>query len=156
MQRYSQHRPTGFDRQGAFLPDSQQWFVVPVSRTRGSGPLDESNFATALAALGGESDTCEVHRFGHWGPGWYEIILLHPGRESEGDEIEAALSDYPVLDDEDYSNREYTLACDTWSGMRIKDRIEVCSRFDISIMAARREYMPSDDNGGLLQYLTQP
>jgi hypothetical protein len=81
MEPYSEHQPTGFDRAGAFLPDRQDWLVAPVSRTRDSGPIDESNFQCFLDALGDESESVEVHRFGHWGPGWYEIIIIDPKAE---------------------------------------------------------------------------
>lgn len=81
MQTYAEFRPTAFDRRGAFLDDDRRaWYVLPVTRTRDSGTFDQSNFETALRILGGESETCEVHRFGHWGPGWFEIILVHPER----------------------------------------------------------------------------
>ena len=82
------------------------WRPCPVLRD--SGVLTESNVACALTALGGESDTVQVHRFGHWGPGWFEIILIDPSDEvrvREAEAIEAALADYPVLDDEDWTVR---------------------------------------------------
>lgn len=69
MRTYSSHRPTTFDSH-IELEDREDWFLAPVSLTRDSGPLEESNFAVVLADLGGESDDVEVHRFGHWGPGW--------------------------------------------------------------------------------------
>jgi hypothetical protein len=108
LSTYGGHRPTGFD---SHLPlaGREDWLIVPVSRNRDSGMLDESNFEAALEILGGESDDVEVHRFGHWGPGWYEIIIVRPGSkaEKEAEEIEAALANYPVLNDEDHSQREY-------------------------------------------------
>jgi hypothetical protein len=106
MQRYAEFRPTQFDRRGASLPDHQDWLVLGVSRTRDSEALEQSNFRVALRILGGESETVEVHRFSHWGPGWFEIILLHPSREDAGRDIEAALASYPVLDDMDLAELE--------------------------------------------------
>jgi hypothetical protein len=114
MKPYKDWSPTYNDTKGLGCDDRQDWLVLGVMRTRDSGPLDESNFASALKSLGGESDTIEVHRFGHWGPGWFEIILLHPSRERDGDEIEGALADYPVLDDSDHSEREQEAANETW------------------------------------------
>lgn len=111
-QKYAEFRPTQFDCKGLNLGDRQDWVVVPHSRTRDSGPLAESNFAVALRELGGESETCEVHRFAHWGPGWFEIILVSPEREEEADALECA--DYPVLDDSDFSEREQEAANETW------------------------------------------
>lgn len=114
MQRYRDFAPTSFDPKGSFLhgqdeehPDRGDWFVVPVSRNRDSEILEESNFDAALKILGGESATVEVHRFGHWGPGWFEIILVHPDREKDVQEIQDGLEDYPVLDEDGYSEREH-------------------------------------------------
>jgi hypothetical protein len=105
MEVYSKFRPTAFDPSGLNLPDQQDWQVVPVSRTRDSGVLDNCNFETALKLLGGESDDCEVHRFGHWGPGWFEIVIVRPGSEASrvAEDLERSLSDYPLLDEEAYS-----------------------------------------------------
>lgn len=116
MDTYSKFQPTGFDAKGLGLDDRQAWLVLGVARNRGAGPLAESNFASALKSLGGESDTVEVHRFGHWGPGWYEIILIAPGSDAQriGEEIEGALANYPVLDDNDHSEREQAEADLTW------------------------------------------
>ena len=54
MQKYSEFQPTGFDNKGYMLDDRQNWYVVPVSRTRDSGLFAESNFAAATEMLGGE------------------------------------------------------------------------------------------------------
>src|SRR5262245_18208188 len=109
MQTYSTYRPTIFDQAGAFLDDRQDWLVVPVGQTRDSGPFDLSNFAAALELLGGEGDDCEVHRFGHWGPGWFEIIIVRPNSAAHHAalNIEHRLEDYPLLDEEDFSRREW-------------------------------------------------
>ena len=115
MQRYKEFRPTGFDCKGLALDDRQEWFVLPCGRNRDSGCLDESNFACALKSLGGESDDVEVHRFGHWACGWFEIIIVRPesAAEKEARDIEAALADYVVLDESDFSEREYEAANET-------------------------------------------
>lgn len=114
MQRYKDYAPSQFDTKGLGLEDRQNWFVLPVSRTRDSGMLDESNFVCVVKALGGESETLEIHRFGHWGPGWFEIALIHPSREAEGEKIEAALSYYPVFDEADFSEREQEAILPAW------------------------------------------
>lgn len=127
METYSKFAPTGFDPAGAFLDDDRQdWLVVPVSRTRDTGPLEESNFDAALEMLGGESDDVEVHRFGHWGPGWFEIIIVRPGSEAEtaAKEIESRLEDYPLLDEDDASERETEAANDVWRDCyNVKERV---------------------------------
>lgn len=111
---YRDWSPTACDTRGLNLPDRQDWLVVPCMRTRDSGPLDESNFASALARLGGESETVEVHRFGHWGPGWFEVILAAPTHESAVESIESMLEDYPILCENDFSDREHDAAWEAW------------------------------------------
>lgn len=111
------------------LEDRDDWFVL-LCRDRDASIIGESNFATALKSLGGESDTCEVRRFGHWAVGWIEHIFLHPSREKEGEEIEGALANYPVLDDSDLSEREQETVLPTWDsyGQRVWARMlcEAC------------------------------
>lgn len=129
MQRYSEFRPTVVDRAGLGLEDRQDWLVAPVSQTRDSEYLEVSNFRVVLKDLeekdGGED--VEVHRFGHWGPGWFEIILVRPGTEAAkcAEEWEAALSDYPVACDEDLSELEYEYAQEYWANWRNdRERLE--------------------------------
>jgi hypothetical protein len=106
MQTYREYQPTGFDAKGLGLHDRQDWIVAPVGRNRDSEVLSNVNFETALEMLGGESETVEVHRFGHWGPGWFEIILVSPERAQDVEEIEGALENYPVLDESKLSEKE--------------------------------------------------
>lgn len=145
MQRYKEHQPTQFDRKGAFLPDQGEWFVVPLIQTRDSGCLERSNFRVALEILGGESDTVEVHRFGHWGPGWYEIIIVDcfdRNKVLKIEEIECSLDNYPVLSDDDYSQLEYETAYEYWEHMSIRERIEWCHRYNVSFLKARHDEIP--------------
>ena len=156
MEQYKNYSPTAFDRKGAFLPDKGEWFVVPVIRTRDSEPSEESNFDAALRSLGGESGTVEVHRFRHWGPGWFEIIIVSPDspQAAIAQEIECKLENYPLLDEDDFSAREYEQANETWSHIPLQERIELCARYRCSIFAARRDEIPRDDDGALYEYLT--
>lgn len=121
MQLYKDFAPTAFDAHGLALDDRQDWIVAPVGRNRDSGPLDESNFAAALEILGGESETCEVHRFGHWACGWLEIVIVSPDRAAEVEAIEDRLANYPVLDESDLSNREYEDYLQSWSSYGATD-----------------------------------
>lgn len=117
MITYSQFRPTQFDTKGLGLSDRQDWLVAPVIRTRDSGPFENSNFDAFLSELGGESDFVEVHSFNHWGPGWLEIILIDPRNSmlvEKAEELEGALENYPVLDEEDLSKREWELMEESW------------------------------------------
>ena len=142
LQAYANFAPTAMDPTGLNLPDRQHWLLAPVSQTRDSGTLDRSNFRTMLESLGGEDDTIEVHRFGHWGPGWFEVILIDPAdapRIKLAQESACALADYPILDEEDHSRLEFEELCDSWASMSMDERIGLCVDAGVSTFAARRE-----------------
>lgn len=151
-QRYRDFRPSQFDPPGLGLDDRQSWYVAPCSQTRDSEPLEQSNFASLLVALGGESDTVEVHRFGHWGPGWFEIVIVDPNDATACQtmvECACSLADYPVLDESDYSERESDAAQESWQWLGMRDRMSICVDAGLSAFSARREYWPDDDTGSI-------
>ena len=122
FERYSEHSPTPFDSNIDI--DRSDWYVMPVFQNRDSQPLEQSNFDCFVKALGGESETVEVHRLGHWGPGWYELIIVHPDDIEKLDnayDMAGALQDYPVLDDEDNSRRECEAADESWDNYAAGD-----------------------------------
>ena len=144
MQKYREYKPTIADLPGYLLDDRQDWIVCPTGRNRDSNHAEESNFHAALSILGGESDTVEIHLFGHWSCGWLEIILVHPSRESEVTNIQGRLDNCSILDEEDYYNRQWESAYETWDTMPLKYRIKLCGEKGISIFAARHARIPKD------------
>ena len=155
MPTYKEFRPTGFDTHINFDDDREDWLVCPCGRNRDSQILERCNFDACLEILGGESDTVEVHRFGHWAVGWFEVILVSPTRSAEVEEIERSLADYPILDEDKYSDQEWTEVAEYWASLRVADRVELCQRFGVSIFAARRDDVPGDDCGAMHQYLAE-
>jgi hypothetical protein len=153
LQRYSNFAPTGFDPSGAFLPDRQDWLLAPVSQTRDSDCLTRSNFAQCLEALGGEGDDVEAHRFGHWGPGWFEIILVRPDSEAHAKAVEIAdrLADYSILDEEDFSSREWEEKQEDWENWARKDFIDKLVK-DFGLNEATRYFLDDVDSGELHQF----
>lgn len=103
------------------VEDKNNWLLVPVERNRDSGPLEESNFEAALEILGGESETVEVHLFNHWACGHFSVIIAHPSRLKDVEDIARALEDYPVLDDEDLSERESEAMDEDWRNWAERD-----------------------------------
>ena len=92
-----------------YIGESYNDYYVLLSRNRDSGLVEESNFWSALKALNGESKTVKVIRASHWLCGWIEMILIHESDKDsidKGIEIEKALENYPILDDEDFYERE--------------------------------------------------
>lgn len=151
LEVYGTHRPTPFDATGdVMLPDRASWYILPVSRTRDSGVLARVNFEVARDTMPGEEgDGWEVHRFGHWGPGWYEVILIDPDNAAAvavAEDIAAALAHYPVLDDVQYSEAEEREACETWANMTIRERIDAWrqrgQRRGASIFSVRADVYP--------------
>lgn len=86
MQAYSEFKPTPWDGAGRFLHDKQDWLVVPVGRNRDSSSSERRRFdrlESALARVDAASESHEIHRFGHWACGWFEIAIVKPGSVSE-------------------------------------------------------------------------
>lgn len=132
MKRYKDWAPGPFDTKGLNLPDHQEWFVLPLIKTRDSGPLDESNFEIAARRLGAPSDTCIRGEFSHWACGWFEILLLAPEREQEGQAIADELDSYPILDESDFSKRESELEFECWPNYGCAEMIRMMAeKFDL-------------------------
>lgn len=160
MERYRTFRPTGFDAAGiaGARHGISEWFVAPVTRNRDSGTLEQSNWDVFLREMGGESDTVQVHRFGHWACGWFEVIVIDPADTAavlSALQMQTALEDYPILDDDHFSEAELNAAIEYWQRMSVSERVSYLQRADQCIFAARRAELPDDDNGRLLELLTR-
>lgn len=86
-----------------------EYYSAGVGRSRDSDCLEESNFHSMLRRLGGESDTVQVVRESHWAVGWVEWIAIHESDEVSlraADAARGALNDYPILNENDHSERE--------------------------------------------------
>ncbi len=130
MKPYSEFRPTGFDTRGLNAEDVGADWLVVVGQNRDSNALDRSNFAVAVESMGPldpEDKDHAIRRFGHWACGWFELLLVRPDTAcaKEGASIEAALADYPVLNEEDFSAEEQGEADEVWRNCyREAERIE--------------------------------
>ena len=123
---FSKYRPTEFDCH-ITVESIERWKLLPVQRNRDSGPLEQSNFAAMVDALGGESEYLEIHRFSHWANGWFEIAVIDTTTMPEeiarkAYDLIRAFEDHPIIDEEDYSER---LSDDAW------ETFENCYRRDI-------------------------
>jgi len=97
--------------------DSEEWAIV-YTHNRDSDLLDQSNADAIDEALApfadGDSADVRAEHHGHWACGWidgYAIRVYRNGQITEAfrtyHELAARLADYPVLDEEDFSRREY-------------------------------------------------
>ena len=92
-------------------------FVIVYGKNRDSDILTLSNFDCFLALLGGESDFVVIHSFSHWACGYFDLLFVDKNDTEKLDiaeKIAARLDDYPVLDEDDFSNREQQEAVEIW------------------------------------------
>lgn len=102
------------------------WFVF-LGQHRDSDILTQSNFDSALKRLGGETEGVRVIRERHWAVGWVEWIGIEQDEFAAlkiADEIAAELKDYPIIDEDDYSNREFEAVLDFWDGWSSKPDLQ--------------------------------
>lgn len=145
----------------------EHWVGAGFGQSRDSDVLEQSNFETAYDTLketakdiDGETSV-QIVREGHWAVGWVEWIAIH---ESDTETLDVArglcdrANNYPILDESDYSEREWESACSFWESMSIRARVDTIqqkTRGTVSVFAARRADLPEDPAGYLYEYLTQ-
>lgn len=122
MITYSKFRPTAYYIAGLGCADRQDWLVAPCTVDRDSGVHDTANWRAVTEILK-ETDPegldHEAHRFRHWGPGWYEIVLIRPGTKcvQEAQKIEDRLADYPIVSEAVFSEVESEFQEAAWESM---------------------------------------
>jgi len=145
MKTYREFQPTGFDSKGLGLDDKQDWLVAPNGTNRDAGVLTRANWEAQekiLAEADPDGLDHQVHRFGHWGNGWFEIVIVRPETLAAEVAEECDCSDYPVLSDDVYNRLEAEEKQCLWKQARLKERVELCVKAGINIMASRRDDMP--------------
>ncbi|MGH9213947.1 MAG: hypothetical protein ACRD2C_25230 [Acidimicrobiales bacterium] len=107
-------RQVGGDRWIAELAEEMRCGVAevgmgPVSRTRDSEPLAESNFRVVLRDLRSIDERVTTMRFRHWGFGWWEEIAVPLDNPQLIDRVGRwveQLESYPVADETDLADLE--------------------------------------------------
>lgn len=94
----------------AYFGDRGHWLMA-IGQHRDSEALTRSNFRTVHKDLETRfSGSVAIERFNHWAVGWNESVLIDPSNvdavNAAGD-WQARLDDYPVADDDDFSDLEY-------------------------------------------------
>lgn len=127
--------------------------AVIATRNRDSSLIDESNWDAMLkiAEHGSDNDHVYIFRARHWAVGWVEYLMLKPDAPDDLkqriDEALCALADYPILDEEDYSRREWEAMEDFWGKDDVAKRLDNIQSFNryhgrgrpVPIMAARHD-----------------
>lgn len=96
------------------IPDD---YDTLMCRNRDSDALTESNWRTALRELGGESDNVLIVRMDHWAVGWIEHLAVKQGtsEHATATALEQKLEDYPILNENDFSELETDNANEVWA-----------------------------------------
>lgn len=116
------------------IDDADQWAVI-YTNNRDSGLLDQSNAAFIAKALDpfteGDDPDVVFESHSHWAVGHvdgFSIRVFHGNGEiteafTKYHELAERIADYPILDESDYSNREYeaTIANITDAAWRLKN-----------------------------------
>lgn len=89
--------------------------------------------------------------------GWVEYLMVREDapeslRRAAGDML-LKLDDYPVLDEDALFTIEFEEACEFWKSMSVRDRVDMLEGTGISVFAARRDELPYDDSGYLMERL---
>lgn len=147
------------DSYAGFSPDGD--FLV-LARNRDSDILTESNWHAVREDLKAHAETLDPEplrpdhpggdvpyvydwRAGHWACGWVEYLMI---REDAPDSLKAlagaivaALANYPVYSEDDYSQRQDEARAEYWDRASLSERMDWCRDAGCSIFVARRDYM---------------
>ena len=144
----------------SYWGNRDHWYIV-AGQSRDSNALERSNFASfekALSAINPESVTIE--RATHWAVGWVENLMVDSADSAAIDcaiQILTALEEYPVVNEEHYSQTEYDEVCELWSNMSISDRVDACKSAGCNSLGARRTSpYDADPDYRLVEYLRTP
>lgn len=128
----------------------EDYYSAGFGQSRDSDTLEESNFAVASEELlklnsdYGDETTVQIVRENHWAVGWVEWIAIH---WSNIQAYQRALQlceqteDYPVLDEDHWSNLEYEKATSYWDSESIHSRLDWLKRYapKVPCFAARHD-----------------
>lgn len=147
------------------IDDPQNWAIL-YTHHRDSGLLDLSNAGVIAAALEpfteGDDPDVVMESHNHWAVGHvdgFSIRVFREGKITDAFckyyELAEALSEYPVLDEEDYSNREYAATVENIAdaAWRLKDEFELPDDWEYELYGWLSDNDPGeienrDDQGG--------
>jgi hypothetical protein len=84
------------------------YYAAPVGQSRESDTVERSNWEAQCERIP-ESDTVIIVRENHWAVGWVEWLAIHESDTvalAEAEAIGEELEDYPILDEDRWSELE--------------------------------------------------
>lgn len=158
-----------WERADNYAGEDLTGYYVVYSHNRDSTRLKESNWDTLIKQFK-DNPRFEIHLFNHWLCGWVECIMIDGSKMTIEDYNEILkiindLEDYPVLDEEDYSNREYESTLENMDnelsyalsdleseGLRLKDSMDskdICKKVFRWLWDNDQQQLEDiDDSGG--------
>jgi hypothetical protein len=125
-------------------------YYVGPSVTRDSDIMEQSNFNVALDRLGGENEPdVIVARASHWAVGWVDTIYVHKDAADKVkilESIENSLENYPVLDDDNYSELQMDNLAESWDSWMLneaKDLLGIDERDDVDLTEDQKDKLYS-------------
>ena len=127
-----------FKRDSAYWGEKQDWLVV-LTTNRDADTLTRSNFRCMVQLLGGKesdgakgstelSEHAAIEEARHWACGWVQYLVINPDNKelvAIAEEQLASLENYPVVNEDDWSNLEMEEANQVWqSCYNQKERVE--------------------------------
>ena len=119
------------------IEDADNWCIV-YSQHRDSGLIDESNASVIeremMKFTDGDDADVVSERHDHWLVGWIDGLSIRVFKHGQITpafrryvELQNALEDYPLLDEDDYSTREYDATIENIgdAAWRVKDEYEL-------------------------------
>lgn len=163
---YPRLKATAWTRPDSYFGHNPEGDFVLYAKNRDSDVLTESNFdriyedmCKAESRLPPDDDRESLvtkWSANHWACGWIEYLMLSkdaPDSLKElAESVLKALENYPVYDENDFSEREWNHAQEVWKEcFSLREKIKMCAEEGISIFAARRAYIPEGDNGAIYE-----
>jgi hypothetical protein len=84
------------------------YYAAPVGQSRDSDTVERSNWEAQIERIP-ESDTVIIVRESHWAVGWVEWLAIHESDTmalAEAEAIGEELEEYPILDEDRWSELE--------------------------------------------------
>jgi len=139
------------------IEDADNWCIV-YSQHRDSGLIDESNASVIeremMKFTDGDDADVVSERHDHWLVGWIDGLSIRVFKNSQITpafrryvELQNALEDYPILDEDDYSTREYEATIENIgdAAWRVKDEYELPDCWEGDVY----EWLSDNDSGAV-------
>lgn len=143
LQRWE--HPSSFDSASNFAGTIPNGYVI-ITKNRDSSILCESNWECILKHLGGESEHVSIVRHRHWACGWIEYLMVAENAPTQLLDrcvsIVQALNDYPIFNEDDYTERQMTAIETFWQELSLRERMELCRENGLSMFSGRNSYPP--------------